>query len=223
MDFDLSEEQRMLKESVERLIGERYDFEQRKSYMKEPAASAGPCGSNMQTSACSACPFPEKYGGSGGGAIETMIVMEAFGRGLHAGTLSCDRRHGRRHHRVGGQRSPTRRHPAAHRQRRSPPRSRLLRAAITLRPGRCSPPHGAMPTAGSSTAPRVSSRMATAPTSSSCRRASRDRRSEDGIGLFLVDANSAGVESTRISHARWSARGGSEAYEREATFQRCAR
>jgi len=35
MDFDLSEEQRMLKESVERLIGERYDFEQRKTYMKD--------------------------------------------------------------------------------------------------------------------------------------------------------------------------------------------
>ena len=27
-------------------------------------------------------PFEEKHGGFGGGAVETMIVMEAFGRGL---------------------------------------------------------------------------------------------------------------------------------------------
>jgi alkylation response protein AidB-like acyl-CoA dehydrogenase len=27
-------------------------------------------------------PFDERYGGSGGGPVETMIVMEAFGRGL---------------------------------------------------------------------------------------------------------------------------------------------
>ena len=36
MDFDLSEEQRMLKDSTERLIAERYGFEQRKKYMEEP-------------------------------------------------------------------------------------------------------------------------------------------------------------------------------------------
>ncbi|MBV9685764.1 MAG: pimeloyl-CoA dehydrogenase small subunit, partial [Alphaproteobacteria bacterium] len=32
MDFDLTEEQRLLKESVDRLIGDRYRFEQRKGY-----------------------------------------------------------------------------------------------------------------------------------------------------------------------------------------------
>ena len=35
MDFDLSEEQRLLKESVEGLLGSSYDFEARKKYMKE--------------------------------------------------------------------------------------------------------------------------------------------------------------------------------------------
>ena len=37
MDFDFSDEQRMLKESVEQLITDRYTFEQRKQYLKEPA------------------------------------------------------------------------------------------------------------------------------------------------------------------------------------------
>jgi len=35
MDFELSEEQRLLKDSVERLTTQRYDFEARKKFMKE--------------------------------------------------------------------------------------------------------------------------------------------------------------------------------------------
>ena len=35
MDFDLSEEQRLLKESVDGLLTDNYEFEQRKKYMKE--------------------------------------------------------------------------------------------------------------------------------------------------------------------------------------------
>ncbi|MGH7224586.1 MAG: pimeloyl-CoA dehydrogenase small subunit, partial [Gemmataceae bacterium] len=35
MDFDLSEEQRLLKESVDGLLTDSYDFEHRKKYMKE--------------------------------------------------------------------------------------------------------------------------------------------------------------------------------------------
>ena len=36
----------------------------------------------MSTSASPRCPFAEEHGGIGGGAVETMIVMEAFGRAL---------------------------------------------------------------------------------------------------------------------------------------------
>ena len=35
MDFDLSEEQRLLKESVDGLLADAYDFDARKKYMKE--------------------------------------------------------------------------------------------------------------------------------------------------------------------------------------------
>ena len=37
MDFDFSEDQRLLKESVDRLIAGEYSFEQRKKYLAEPA------------------------------------------------------------------------------------------------------------------------------------------------------------------------------------------
>ena len=36
----------------------------------------------MPSSACSRLPFDEEHGGFGGGAVETMIVMEAFGKAL---------------------------------------------------------------------------------------------------------------------------------------------
>ncbi len=37
MDFDLSEDQRLLKDSVDRLVANQYQFEQRKKYMREPS------------------------------------------------------------------------------------------------------------------------------------------------------------------------------------------
>ena len=35
MDFTLSDEQRLLKDSVERLMADRYSFDQRRGYCKE--------------------------------------------------------------------------------------------------------------------------------------------------------------------------------------------
>jgi pimeloyl-CoA dehydrogenase small subunit len=82
MDFDFSDEQRMLKESVEQLINDRYTFEQRKQYMKEPAGYSGAQWEQYAEMGLLGLPFDERYGGVGGGPVETMIVMEAFGRGL---------------------------------------------------------------------------------------------------------------------------------------------
>jgi len=82
MDFDFSDEQRMLKDSVEQLITDRYDFEQRKKYMKEEAGYSRVQWAQYAEMGLLGLPFEERYGGVGGGPVETMIVMEAFGRGL---------------------------------------------------------------------------------------------------------------------------------------------
>ena len=82
MDFDLTDEQRLLKDSVERLIADHYAFEQRKKYMAEPAGWSTAVWNQYAELGLLGLPFEETLGGFGGGAVETMIVMEAFGRGL---------------------------------------------------------------------------------------------------------------------------------------------
>jgi pimeloyl-CoA dehydrogenase small subunit len=82
MDFDFTEEQRLLKESVDRFISDRYDFEQRKNFAKNDSGYSSENWKQFAELGLLAIPFAEEHGGFGGGPIETMIVMEAFGRGL---------------------------------------------------------------------------------------------------------------------------------------------
>jgi pimeloyl-CoA dehydrogenase small subunit len=82
MDFDLSEEQRLLKESVEGLLGSSYDFDQRKKYMAEKAGWSKGLWSKLAEQGLLGLPFSEDDGGFGAGAVEIMIVMEAMGKAL---------------------------------------------------------------------------------------------------------------------------------------------
>jgi pimeloyl-CoA dehydrogenase small subunit len=82
MDFTLTDEQRLLKDSVDRLMVERYSFDQRKNYIKEPGGWSVSLWSQYTELGLLGLPFAEQYGGFGGGAVEIMLVMEAFGRGL---------------------------------------------------------------------------------------------------------------------------------------------
>jgi pimeloyl-CoA dehydrogenase small subunit len=82
MDFDLSEDQRLLKDSVDRLVADHYKFEQRKKYLREPAGYSPAMWDRITELGLLGLPFEETLGGFGGGAVETAIVMEAFGRAL---------------------------------------------------------------------------------------------------------------------------------------------
>ncbi|MBV8888636.1 MAG: acyl-CoA dehydrogenase family protein [Alphaproteobacteria bacterium] len=81
MDFDLTDEQRLLKESVERLLADHYGFDKRRGYLADPAASAA-LWARYAGLGLLGLPFAEEHGGIGGGGIEIMLVMEAFGRVL---------------------------------------------------------------------------------------------------------------------------------------------
>ena len=82
MDFDLSEEQRLLKESIEGMLADTYDFDQRKKYMKEKGGWSRAIWSRLAEQGLLGLPFAEDDGGFGAGAVETMIVMEALGKAL---------------------------------------------------------------------------------------------------------------------------------------------
>ena len=82
MDFDLSEEQGMLKNSVRRLLEDRYDFEARGKHAKGDPGFSEDMWAQYAELGLLALPFDEDHGGFGGGPVETMTVMEAFGRHL---------------------------------------------------------------------------------------------------------------------------------------------
>jgi pimeloyl-CoA dehydrogenase small subunit len=82
MDFDLSEEQRLLKESVDGLLSDSYDFDARKKYAAEKGGWSRNVWGKLAEQGLLGLPFSEDDGGFGAGAIETMIVMEALGKAL---------------------------------------------------------------------------------------------------------------------------------------------
>src|SRR3981081_3678284 len=82
MDFDLSEEQRLLKESVDGLLGSSYDFEARKKYAAEKGGWRKSAWNKLAEQGLLGLPFAEGDGGFGAGAVETRIVREAPGKAL---------------------------------------------------------------------------------------------------------------------------------------------
>jgi pimeloyl-CoA dehydrogenase small subunit len=82
MDFDLSDEQRLLQDSITRLMADRYAFDQRKQYLKTSEGYSAALWSQYAELGLLGLPFAEAYGGFGGGAQEIMLVMQAFGHAL---------------------------------------------------------------------------------------------------------------------------------------------
>jgi pimeloyl-CoA dehydrogenase small subunit len=82
MDFDFTEEQRLLRDSVTRLLADRYTFDKRKTYLAEPDGWSRALWAQYAELGLLGLPFSEEYGGFGGGPVDIMLVMEAFGRAL---------------------------------------------------------------------------------------------------------------------------------------------
>jgi alkylation response protein AidB-like acyl-CoA dehydrogenase len=81
MNFDYSDEQNALRDSLQKWAGGEYDFDKRKAALATPDAWR----KNWTTFAelgLLAAPLPEAFGGLGGGALDVAVVMEEFGRAL---------------------------------------------------------------------------------------------------------------------------------------------
>ena len=82
MDFALSEEQSLLKDSADRFVQEAYDFEARRALADGDQGYSPQHWRTFAELGWLALPFPEAVGGLDGTPVETLVLMEAFGRGL---------------------------------------------------------------------------------------------------------------------------------------------
>lgn len=84
MNFNLSEEQTLIRDSIARFVLDNYEFDKRNSYVAmDHGYSADNWGQFAELGWLS-IPFAEEQGGFGGGPVDTMVIMQEFGRGLVA-------------------------------------------------------------------------------------------------------------------------------------------
>ena len=82
MDFSFTDEQALLQDSVQRFIQNSYAFDSRQKLIKTEDGFSRENWASFAELGWLALPFSEESGGFGGTAVETMILMEEFGKGL---------------------------------------------------------------------------------------------------------------------------------------------
>jgi alkylation response protein AidB-like acyl-CoA dehydrogenase len=82
MDFNFSEEQQLLADTVRRFVREHYAFEKRREILKSQDGWSREMWNELASLGITAINAPEEHGGLGGGPVETMLVMNALGEAL---------------------------------------------------------------------------------------------------------------------------------------------
>jgi alkylation response protein AidB-like acyl-CoA dehydrogenase len=82
MDIQFTEEQELLRSSVQRLLRDRYDFDARRKILASEEGWSRRQWEAFAELGLFAAPFSEDAGGLGGGSLSTMIIMQEFGRHL---------------------------------------------------------------------------------------------------------------------------------------------
>jgi alkylation response protein AidB-like acyl-CoA dehydrogenase len=82
MNFDFTEEQSMLRDSVARFIQDDYDFDTRRTIAESDAGFSAEKWQTFAELGWLSIPFAEEHGGFGGSAVDVMLVMEELGKGL---------------------------------------------------------------------------------------------------------------------------------------------
>ena len=81
MDFDFSDDQEMLRDTVRRWVDKDYGFEHRRGIVKSGGHSAATW-QQLAELGLLGLQVPEAHGGMGFGAVDAMVVMEELGRGI---------------------------------------------------------------------------------------------------------------------------------------------
>src|SRR5690349_7313553 len=82
MNFNFTEEQQLLTDTVQRFVRETYSFEARREILNSTAGWSRDTWRALADLGLTALNVPEEYGGLGSGPVETMLVMQALGAGL---------------------------------------------------------------------------------------------------------------------------------------------
>jgi alkylation response protein AidB-like acyl-CoA dehydrogenase len=82
MNFDYSEEQRLLADTLKRFLTTNYTLEARAKIVASAAGYSEEVWSALADMGVLGLPYDTEYGGFGGSAVDVMIVMEAIGEGL---------------------------------------------------------------------------------------------------------------------------------------------
>jgi len=194
VDFNLTEEQDMVRDGLARMVREQYDWETRRAAIASEQGWRPEIWSQLAELGILGMSFSEEDGGFGGGAVDAMIVMEEFGKGLvvepfvptvvcaggflkHAGTAAQKEEH------IGGIVDGSRVFAFAHAE----PRGRydyadLETTAKKEGDGYVVNGHKAVVIG----APWASHLIVTA-------RTSGERRDRDGVSVFVIGKDAAGV------------------------------
>ena len=82
MNFDLTEEQQLLADSLKRYLANEYSIDARAKIVDSPTGSSEAVWAAFAEMGLLGVPFAEEHGGFGGTAVDVMLVMEALGEGL---------------------------------------------------------------------------------------------------------------------------------------------
>jgi alkylation response protein AidB-like acyl-CoA dehydrogenase len=82
MNFEFSEEQTMIKDSVSRFVREQYDFDTRRGIIASDEGISCEFWAMFAELGWLSVPFAEEYGGFGGNAVDIAVVMEELGKGI---------------------------------------------------------------------------------------------------------------------------------------------
>lgn len=84
MNFNLSEEQSLIRDSIARFVAENYALDQRNTVVAMEHGYSAEHWHQFAELGWLSIPFAEEHGGFGGGPVDSMVIMQEFGRGLVA-------------------------------------------------------------------------------------------------------------------------------------------
>jgi alkylation response protein AidB-like acyl-CoA dehydrogenase len=82
MNFNFTDEQQQLRDSIAKFVAAQYDFDKRKAVVHSADGWRRETWAQFAELGLLMAPLPEAHGGLGGGPIDVLVVMEEFGKGL---------------------------------------------------------------------------------------------------------------------------------------------